>query len=252
MSVPPKTLKNKIMRITGNLPANPEQTRREVTTLASRAGMDIQAQQESLPVLEAFQEFLSHERQKTRKRIAALFMFFVIIIIAIIGAGTFAGWLFSKKIQTDMDSVQTSVSELNAGWVLHKKEIESSVTKAIAVTENIKSALGQEQGTLQSLQEDLNSQSRNTDDRIKKLANTLMALRKENSALAGELGAIQNQLSESKKTGNKRVIPTDDRNKRLKNRVLRVARSLQPEKIQFPVTSQGTGKKVNWRFPIQE
>ena len=53
---------------------------------------------ESLPVLQAFQDFLETERKHARRQVMAVTTFFLILFLIVAGAGAFFGYVYIGKM----------------------------------------------------------------------------------------------------------------------------------------------------------
>ncbi len=213
----------------------------ESKQIAVRAGMDLASQQESLPVLEAFQEFLDYERRRTRKNLLAVSLFFLLLILVILGAGGGIAYMFMRKMEDNVGSVESGLTELDESWQQDRQQIESSVAKALADAGRLKQNLEKERNTLQELENALASRSEGTDVQIRKLVQALLALNKKNNALRSDLANVRQKL-EAASTTEESAIKTEP-----------VATAQAPPGfLEAPIAVKNSRQIMTWRIPIPE
>ncbi len=214
----------------------------ETWQIARRAGMDLAEQPESLPVLEAFQEFLDQERRRARKTLFSVSLFFLLLMLGIIGAGGGFAYIFMQRVENNVGSMKSNLSELDEAWRQDRQGIESSVAKALADTSKLEQNFEKEQDTLKQLENALNARSEGTDSQMKKLVQALLALNKKNKSLQNALADVRRKIDISSTTeksagqaGSIGARPTR-----------------QPKCVEVPIALNGSLQIMKWRIPIPE
>ena len=64
-----------------------------------------------LPVLGAFGEFIETERRRSRNRMLLLAGFFIVILIAVVGAGLFIGMVLFDRMDRDLRTVEQTFED---------------------------------------------------------------------------------------------------------------------------------------------
>ncbi len=250
VSVPPKTLKNELRKM--NRSANIADNRNgrspderteivrpdtEAKEIARRAGMDLAEQPENLPVLEAFQEFLDHERRRARKNLVTVSVLFLLLILAVIGAGGGFAYIFMQKVKNDVGSVESRLSEAQNSWKKQRKEIESSVSAALADTRRLEQDVQSEREALKQIESTLESRAEGTDSRMMKLARALVALKKKSDAIRSDMAGMRRETQMAAAIGKEE--PGD-------------ASRTRQNFLEAPIALNGSRQTRNWRIPIPE
>ncbi len=213
----------------------------ESKQIAVRAGMDLASQQESLPVLEAFQEFLDYERRRTRRKLLTVSLFFLLLIMVILGAGGGIAYMFMRKVEDNVGSVESGLANLDESWQQDRQQIESSVAKALADAGRLKQNLEKERDTLRKLENALTSRSKGTDVQIRKLVQALLALNKKNNSLQSDLTNVRQKL-EATSTREESAINTEP------GAVPQAPSGF----LELPIAVNNSRQTMNWRIPIPE
>lgn len=177
--VPPKTLKNQLVRLDHNL----KQIER-----SHFAG--IQRAPGSLPVLEAFQEFLDNERKKARRRMMTLTGIFVaVLLIAGGGVGSAITWQM-KRMAVDYDTVSAQAADLQAKLATVGEQTRSSL-------ETLETRLGKDSQTTRARHDELLAAHTDMAGRVEaegtrmaEMQTILDRLASENSALKDDLERV--------------------------------------------------------------
>ncbi len=164
-NLPPKNLKNQLVRLDHNL----KQIERK-----HYAG--IQRAQGSLPVLEAFQEFLENERRAARRKMQMLSVAYLLLFLAVLGgAGTFV-YLQMSSMSEDYSQISSQTDQLAS-------ELAAKTESASAARQSLASRHEQ----LVTTQSNTVAQLEKEAERIESLEKTLNQLSSENVALKSDL-----------------------------------------------------------------
>ncbi|MBN1558198.1 MAG: hypothetical protein JW951_08635 [Lentisphaerae bacterium] len=172
MDEPPKSLQDQV------------HTRVEEYALAPRAPLYLERPGEPLPVLEAFQEFLELERQRTRRRFWALMAGFAAIVL-LLGAGGIVGgyWLFHHVD----DSVAAIRADVSAGQEAARTALDTVASKAAALRRQLDA--GRE--TLAGLRARLEQGEQDRAEDLDRLRELVTGLEVRNDVLETELAALK-------------------------------------------------------------
>lgn len=114
--LPPKTVKAQLVRLDDSL------KQIERTQVAG-----IQRAPGSLPVLEAFQQFLENENRKARRRMALLTVFAVCLFIAVAGTGLWMVRSYLNEAAVELEAVDRRADELEAALSLVEARTEQHI-----------------------------------------------------------------------------------------------------------------------------
>lgn len=179
-NIPPKIVKHHVeSRLPARDPAN--------------GGLDlsfggIERTPESLPVLEAFQSFLDAERKKTRKRIMAVSVFFLILIGVASGAAVMAGMLLAKQVKKDVSGMRDEVSAVRSEARKYQQDVEKALSSFTTEAEKLREEVKKETAAGSS---ELTSQVSSYNEELAELKTTLQTVENENTVLRGDLTRLQ-------------------------------------------------------------
>jgi hypothetical protein len=139
MDAPPKTLRDRLKSQVGEFPVVPASG----DPVVSGPGGRLARRQESLPVLEAFQEFLDFERRKTRRRFYALMGLFAVVIVAIVFTGALFGSLavgrvkarlaeFRDQMEHERLAAQSTLGEVREGNLTVLDGVQTAISSNTA------------------------------------------------------------------------------------------------------------------------
>lgn len=176
-NLPPKALKTKLVRLDNNL-RNIERSQ--------IAG--IQRAQGSLPVLQAFQEFLDKERKAARRRlmiVTALCIFLILLVS--VGAGTFI-YMNREKMKVDYSKVAKQANTLESELKNKSKATKSQLEALEAYIKNN----SDKQNELLQEQTNVISKTTHAQEQISEMQISLNNLKTKNKLLKTQLDKIVN------------------------------------------------------------
>lgn len=178
-SQPPQTLKTELVHLDHNL----KQIER-----THHAG--IQRAPGSLPVLEAFQEFLETERRKAKRKMLALTALFSVLLIAAASGGTAAVIWQMKRNAVDYDAVSQKTATLETQLAENRKAIHASLADLDTRVEEDAQKLKTRQTSLQTAQADMTERIAARDKDLNALQEKLDHLASENALLKKDLTRV--------------------------------------------------------------
>lgn len=126
--------------------------------LARRRDTDVAGTGESLPVLEAFQEFLETERRLTRTRMLALTAVFAGILVTVVAVGLVVGMSYYGRMREDYVRVQNDLHALTLEALRDKTTTFATLTQVSDQTRQLRESMEQDRRVLTATQTDATSQ----------------------------------------------------------------------------------------------
>ncbi len=146
---------------------------------------DMALSEDSMPVLNAFREFLDQERRRTRARI--LWISLLLVLLFSVSAAVLV-WMGRERIQELRADIGTANQKVEASRVSADAEIkkmsESAKQSVTALKHDLNSSLTQAQSTMAS---NLTSKLQRSDAELDLLKDKLSSLEIENAVLVGRL-----------------------------------------------------------------
>jgi len=212
---------------------------------------------DSLPVLEAFQEFLEVERAKTRRRLLVLSLSYLFLLAVIISGGLFGGMIVIRrfnaniqKVQDNFQLVQNDVSNLKAQALKSRADTDTLSARLSEEAIKIRTDLG---SSSDETKNKILSQVNTHDDRISKMDDKLLSLQKENATLRNSLISMQKQWMSL----TNELVTSLVQVRNLKAQAVKEPAAAQQmasilRTISIPITPRGQKHPVEWRIPIPE
>jgi len=166
--LPPKTLKTQLVHLDNNL-----------KQIERKRFAGIQRAPGSLPVLEAFQEFLDKESQKAKKRLMQATLLFTAIIIAAVAAGGTFIYLQAKRSAADYSALAAKTGELESA--------NKASSASISELEALLNTNTEQQKNLQSAHANITDIVNNDSKLIEDLQQTIKNLEEENKSLKADI-----------------------------------------------------------------
>jgi cell division protein FtsB len=138
---------------------------------------------DSLPVLDAFQDFLAVERRRTKRRIIGLGFSFFAIILLVAAAGVGAGIFFLSPMRDDVSAMDAKVNSYTQQADALKSQTETSIETLSQVLTAEKTAISQAQSRAGTRMDDQSTQ-------IEVLTDKLADLEKKNASLKEDLSRL--------------------------------------------------------------
>jgi len=239
-----------------NVPMAPQEHESESLPVES-GSREIQKPFDSLPVLQAFQDFLDLERAKMRKRLVILSVSYVLLLMAIIAGGLFGGMVIIKrfngnidKVKGDFQLIQTDIAKLQSQSLKVRADTDTLAARLSAEAVRIRSDLG---SSTDDSKNRIQAQVTTQDDKLAKMNELILALQKENASLRNGLAVMQTKWV-SVTNG---LLTSLAEVKALKSQSLKETVSSPrvaaiSSSISIPITPYGQNQPVDFRIPIPE
>jgi len=185
MSVPPKVVKAQVIR--AGMPPGSENMDQGVLSLARHYGGSPARRRQSLPVLEAFQEFLDMERQRARRRLLMMTSFFIVLFVILGGATVVGGLLFYGAMADDLRNVRRDVASAEAKTIEMDQQTQTALNRFESDAVSWRDDVLQKTQQFLSKQTGLSEQIGKTGAEIRELREALEELRQENAAMQQRL-----------------------------------------------------------------
>jgi cell division protein FtsB len=245
--LPPKNLKNQLVRLDHNL----KQIER-----SHYAG--IQRAPGSLPVLEAFQEFLDNERRKTKKRMVVLMTTFVFILLAVVGSGSALVYWQMRRVDADFSAVSAETDSL-----------ATALTEQAETGRQAREALAAHQAQLAAAQSNAVAQLAGNGGRVTTLEGALERISAENAELKADLEramrdwpvvAAKVEALIDQKTGrdNELILPPQPQatqeavappERALAMPAATAGKASDPSTVMLTIVPPGESHGIRWRLP---
>jgi septal ring factor EnvC (AmiA/AmiB activator) len=146
--------------------------------------LDLTKNGESLPVLEAFQKFLDVERRKTRRRIMAVSIVFLVLIAAVGGAAVLVGLMLARQMKQDVKGMRDQVAAVRTETRKCQTDVQNALATFTAETDGLRTEITEAQASKVS---ELMAKLSAYNDELEKLTATLQAIEEENRLLKGDV-----------------------------------------------------------------
>lgn len=191
MELPPQVMKDQVRSLAARHDA--EQIERGLQAQDSGRWPYARGGQ-SLPVLQAFHEFLEIERRRTRARMLVLSAIFVMLLLCILGAGVLAALYFSKSVDGEMSALQTQLQEVRKqSGALHADAQARLASLSGEAAQLHKQVLGT-QAAVDAVRREMAVGVTGQADQLSELRKLLASVADQNSALASGLDSLGARL----------------------------------------------------------
>lgn len=204
MNIPPRTLSNRIR----NLDAQPEPESADdashvVVDLADEshsplpAPVDypslpaLPADENALPVLDAFRTFLEEERRQTRHRLRVLIGSFSTAFVLILVAAGIAGTVVFLRIKARLDAVEQSAKVLTPPAVVDQSYSSMAMSHLSNTTRRLETDILRERESLAQLRTALLAQLAGYSGKLESVEGRVKTIQGDNEDLRLEFGTIR-------------------------------------------------------------
>lgn len=227
----------------------PKLVRRQLFDLDQRPRFGLSGAPRSLPVLEAFQQFLEGERQKARRRMIVLASAFSLLILALITGGIVAGLLLADRTEAETQRVRRDLRSYRDETLRSQNEMATHMAHLTDDANEFRRKLET------SVRVPMLSRS----NEMETLRGRVRALARENAQLDKELAAVRLQwpvVNTEIDTVRREVALL--RSRMTKPAVATVVADLEPKRVVYstlvvPIIPRGDNDRViALRLPIPE
>jgi hypothetical protein len=168
----------------------------QVKSISVQRPVDL-AKPGSLPVLEAFQEFIQVERRQNRHRMVMLTVFFLLVFVAafalllLLGAGNL------NRVRADMKRMRDQVQTLDRTHGQLQEDTRTMLEKLSDQAGQIQNAMADEQKNIAATRGQLVGKISSIDEELLDLRAVITELETQNSALKTNLASIQRRAEEA-------------------------------------------------------
>jgi FtsZ-binding cell division protein ZapB len=174
-NMPPKTLEKKLVHLDNNLK---QIERKQVPGIQRAPG--------SLPVLEAFQEFLEVERQKSRKKLLLVTIVYSLLVLMLVAGGAAFIYIQMKRAEGDYSKLVERTQAIEGSIKSAAEGFDASLA-GLEERSVSRSDLSQGISQAQSNLEEKVTQAKSGMDDVQK---SIEQLRRENESLKAELRKV--------------------------------------------------------------
>ncbi len=220
---------------------------------------------QDLPVLGAFGEFIETERRRSRNRMLLLAGFFIVILIAVVGAGLFISMVLFDRMDQDLRAAQKTFEDYKIEDTVRQSEAATTLTRIQGETKNLHENLSQQEDAMASTRESIDGFRTEYRQELVDLKKLVVVLEGENKTLRTELARTSAEIPELRDmmAALGRPAPLTVADPTLMTTPVmpgagivpapRAAASL-PDAASFELNLMAAGqpKSVAWRLPIPE
>jgi len=152
---------------------------------------EIRRGEEALPVLEAFQAFLDVERQRTRRRMVVMTLFFVAVLIGVAVISLVIGMTLLGDVQDDFRKVKDEIAANRREALLARENAFSAISAFRDQSTQLHADLERDRQALTAVQESVTDRSAQYAGKIDELAEIVGTLVLENSDLRDDVGQLK-------------------------------------------------------------
>jgi len=218
----------------------------DTTALGRYGPSELAAAPDSLPVLRAFQDFIEEERVRSKRRMVAMAVFFLVILAAVVAGGLVAGSAITRRVRNDVRRVEDEVRQQTDRI---RDEAHTVVAQVAGQTRELVRRLDAERDDLSTAQTNLAGRVERYGGQIAGLKEVIDMLEAESAAVKNHLDALSDRMppqtaAYAPSTG----IPAA------------AAPAPAPEPpgvprrstVDLAIIPAGATKPVSWRMPIPE
>ena len=219
--------------------------------VTTRGDLSPAAAVESLPVLEAFQTFLEEERRQARRRLAAICLAFLVLLVAVSASGVFLGWSYLVDFREDFASVETRLSNFRDDSSAVNVAVHEALTEVSKETKALKERFETGNDSLAAAQKDIDAIRSGFGSDVDSVRGVLDMLQAENTALRESIGDLRGELPQL--TSN--LVEFAVEREMLRSEPTQATPPLmpgQPTYLAVRITPDGSATPATWRFPIPE
>ena len=152
----------------------------------------------SLPVLEAFQEFLEQERRVVRRRLHVLTVTYVLILAALVAGGLLLGMRVLRSINARVDSVRNDIAAAKTDTSRAGQEARAALDRVSAADGALRSAAAADREHARRFRSQVVNVLTNYTAEVDRLRELVAMLKQEGAALKGAVpGAGRGPASSS-------------------------------------------------------
>jgi hypothetical protein len=219
---------------------------------AKNASINIQKTSESLPVLEAFQEFLDNERERNQKRLMVFSLSYLFAFLILILSGLFAGMIAVKKLKGDFLNIRNEVARLQTMSIKSRTDTDTLAQRLTVEASRLREEF--ESGKFMSDDDKTKflQQISGNDTKLTKMDELVKSLQKENAFLKDNMAAMNARLITITNEVATSLVQIDNLRMRTEKNSAQAAASSERLSIVMSITPRGQKSDTEWRMPIPE
>lgn len=266
MNLPPKSLKQQIARngaptVSARMPDSGQPiapgmaNNAQVPTMRSAsdlANMD-NVSADSLPVLQAFQDFLESERKHARRQIMAITSFFLLLFVIIAGAGAFFGYVYFGKMNNEIAFLHGQINQTKSTMKIERAELLAGFTDR---TDALSTRIVDGDVLIKQATSEISNTFSNTistsQAELNQIRDSLASLEQENKNLRRDLALISvappatsPALAMASSTSTPVSQPTV-------RKIPKPPASSDYSPLEIAILAPGSSNAMKWRIPISE
>jgi len=218
-----------------------------VSVQLSRRQFGLAQTPESLPVLEAFQQFLDAERRRARNRMIGLTAFFLVLLVAVLGAAFYVGMFFFNQMGQDVSGVQADVQSLKNTADAVREDNEARVAGLSGETRQLRERAEAGTEALSELRIRIETGRTQFDEKLSGVQDIVSMLEVENASLKEELHNL-----DARWQGFVATARSATRGQEPHADVLAARDTTEDTSLVISLNVPGSTTSILWRMPIPE
>ena len=142
---------------------------------------------DSLPVLQAFQEFLEVERSRTRNKLISLGFLFLLIVILVAGLSFFLTYSFYHRASRDIDDVRRTLGVTKGETLAANARLLDTVSAYTQQTDRVREAIDRDRASILQMQAAFTSRTDLAEQSLDNMRNSMSMMELQNAALRRNL-----------------------------------------------------------------
>ena len=202
---------------------------------------DLANTQESLPVLQAFQQFLDVERKRTRSRMITLTLVFIVVFILVAAISLTVALTYTRQFTKDFHDMKDQVAVVQQD----AQKVNSDTRTALTNFETEASKLQSDMLNISQSTTDIKAQTESYDSALTKLREMVNSLAAQNDSLRTDVARLKNASPNQPQPLYYQSIRETTRQQ-----------LAQPDNnsstLVMPIVPRGKTNAVAWRIPLPE
>ena len=155
-----------------------------------RQGVGIEpADAESMPVLEAFQQFLDTERRRSRNRMLILSAVFSVVLLIVIAGGVAAALSYMRPVQAGLAELQQGINGSERRASRAARRVDQAVEQLTLRERHLREEMGRDKQSIAEAQTSIRQQTDTLQAEMARTRDILRQLQQDNLRLREELRA---------------------------------------------------------------
>jgi hypothetical protein len=199
---------------------------------------------ESLPVLDAFQQFLDVERKRSRSRMVTLTLVLIVVFVAVAAISLTVALVYTRQFRNDFTDMKGQVSEFQRTSEKLNEDTRTSLQKFDGEVRDVASTAT-----------DAKARAEQHDAALSKLQDSVTLLETQNDVLRTDLARLNSgfpAVSSTVEDLQKQVARLSYKSIRQTTEDQKLPAQVSRQALVMPIVPRGKTNAVPWRIPFPE